>query len=417
MMKRATPLRAWRGRLLPVIIALYSAILFGAGYAAGQGVPVARAAQAESSDAALRPLLRIWTLLHEDYFKQPLDDLQLVQGAIDGMLATLGDPHTSYMPPAEFDSLTESLEGEFEGIGAEVDVVDGVLTIVSPIADSPAEAAGLRPGDQVIAVDGVAIADAFTDPMGAITLVRGKAGTPVVLTIRRAGKSFNVTIIRARIPLVSVRGRMLEGEGRDIAYVSIESFGEKTAGELRETLTTLMAQQPAGIVLDLRGNPGGSLESAVRVASHFLGNGLVLTEEWGDGERLDYPIYPNGLATETPLVVLIDGGSASASEIVAGAIQDARRGTLIGTKSFGKGTVQHWHTLDEGDGGVRITVARWLTPKGRWVHGRGLSPEITISITEADIAAERDPQLDGAVRLLHGERVRGDIPPWERYRQ
>lgn len=375
---------------------------FLGGYLAGQRAPVARA---QGSDDPLRRLHTIWDLVHEEYFDQPLDDEALLQGAIDGLLDTLGDKHTSYMPPDEFGMFNEELSGSYSGIGALVEAEGEELLIVSPYEGSPAEQAGLQPGDRIVAVDGTPVST-FDDPLAAISLVRGPQGSPVTLLMERGGEPFEVTLVRDEIEMVSASGELLE-EG--IAYVRIMDFGQNTVAQLRESLDELLAEEPVGLILDLRGNPGGSLDAAIQVASEFVGDGTVMIEQWGDGHRTSYTARPGGLATDPalPLVVLVDAGSASASEIVAGAIQDRGRGQLLGETTYGKGTVQNWHDLGDGNGGVRITVARWLTPDGRWIHEQGLTPEIPLRPGAAELAGGGDIQLDSARALLLGQPLPG----------
>jgi len=290
-----------------------------------------------------------------------------------------------------------TLQGEYEGIGAWVDPSGDYLTIVTPMKGSPAEKAGLKPGDKVIAVDGEDVTG--VNPELVIRRVLGPAGTPVRLTILREGQEpFDVTIIRAKITIPSV-----EGEMRDdgIAYVQLHTFGDKTTTELRNTLEDLMAQNPKGLILDLRNNGGGYLNTAVDVASEFLPKGqVVLYEEYKDGTRKAYKTHGGGHATEIPMIILVNEGSASASEIVAGAMQDYGRALLVGTTTYGKGSVQNWIPLSNNQGAVRITVALWLTPKGRQISGKGLQPDVEVEMTEEDVEAERDPQLDKAVELI-----------------
>jgi carboxyl-terminal processing protease len=221
----------------------------------------------------------------------------------------------------------------------------------------------------------------------------------VTLTILREGEPepFDVTITRANITVPSVDSEMLDG---NIGYIQLFTFGDSTTEDLRSALEELLAQKPKGLILDLRNNGGGGLQTSIEVASEFVGDGVIMYEEYGDGTRDTYNAIKGGLATEIPLVVLVNEGSASASEIVAGAIQDTGRGQLVGVTSFGKGSVQNWIPLKDDQGAVRVTIARWLTPNGRTIHEIGLEPDIVVELTEEDIAAERDPQLDKAIELL-----------------
>jgi carboxyl-terminal processing protease len=344
------------------------------------------------------PFWQSWELVHEHYVDQPVDDDILMRGAIDGMLAALDDPHTSYMEPEQYEMLNTQLQGEetYEGIGAWVDTSSDYLTIISPIPDSPAEAAGLRTGDKIIALDG----EDMTGIDGELVRkqVLGPAGSSLRLTILREGlEPFDVTIIRASINVPSVDGKMLD---EDIAYVRIFVFSDDATEDLRNNLKELLAQDPVGLILDLRGNGGGFLETSVDVASEFIQDGVIVFEEYGDGDRRTFEARKGGVATDIPMAVLINEGSASASEIVAGAIQDHDRGMLIGTVSFGKGSVQIPTTLDNNQGAVRITVARWLTPDSRTIHQIGLTPDIDVEFTEDDFSAGNDPQLDKAIEIL-----------------
>lgn len=345
------------------------------------------------------PFWEAWDIVHEQYVNQPVDDTLLMQGAIRGMMEAVGDDYTYYMDPQVYETETSSLSGEYEGIGAFVDTRGDYLTIVSPIEGSPAEAAGLRPGDMIIAIDGEDMTG-YT-PEEARQRVLGEAGTTVVLTVAREGETepLEFSIVRARITVPSVTGEMLDN---GIAYVDINTFGEKTTPELRAKLDELLAQNPKGIVIDLRFNPGGYLITSVEVASEFLDEGVVLIEQYGDGSRDTYNALGNGRATDLPIVILINEGSASASEIVAGALQDHGRAELVGTQSYGKGSVQTLAPLSNDQGAARVTIAKWLTPDGRAIEGVGLTPDYLVELTEEDAANDRDPQLDKAVEILLG---------------
>jgi len=344
------------------------------------------------------PFWQTWDLVHQEYVDQPVNNETLMRGAIRGMLESLGDPHTSYLDPEEYKTLTSQLQGEdsYEGIGAWVDTTSDFLTIISPIPGSPAEKVGLRTGDKIVAIDG----EDMTGIDGELVRKRvlGPAGSLVTLTIQRAGQEpFDVKITRTKITVPSVDARMLDN---NIAYVRLLIFADNTKDELEKALKEQMAQNPRALILDLRGNGGGYLESAIDVASEFIDKGVIVSEQYGDGTKRSFDARKGGLATDIPMVVLINQGSASASEIVAGAIQDLGRGKLVGVKSFGKGSVQIPTPLKNNEGAVRITVARWLTPNGRTIHGVGLTPDVEVQITEQDFAQNRDPQLDKAVELL-----------------
>jgi carboxyl-terminal processing protease len=363
------------------------------------GTPVAstKSESPQSREELFRPFWQAWDLVHDQYVDQPVDDELLMRGAIQGMLDSLGDDHTAYMDPVTQDAIDTQLQGEYEGIGAIVDTTVEYLTIVSTYPDTPAEKAGLEPGDQIIAVDGEDMTG--VDPELVRREVIGPAGTKVKLTIQREDteEPFDVEVTRAKITLPNVESEMLEG---DIGYVLLYTFGDRTARDLRNALRELMAQQPKGLILDLRNNGGGYLHVAIDVASEFVEEGVVVYEQYGDGTRETFEAEGNGLATEIPLVVLINAGSASASEIVAGAIQDYDRAELVGETSFGKGSVQIVSDLMDDQGAVRITIARWLTPEERTIHGVGLEPDVKVDLTDEDVKADRDPQLDKAVEIL-----------------
>ena len=267
---------------------------------------------------------------------------------------------------------------------------------------SPAEQAGLRAGDEVIGVNGEDVTG--LDPSLVIRQVLGPAGSTVSLTIRREGltEPFVVEIVRAKIDLPSVESEMLED---NIAYVRLLTFGADTSNDLTRALRDLQREDPVGLILDLRGNGGGFLTSAIDVASEFIPDGVILIERFGDGEETIHQARPGGKAVEINLVVLINGGTASASEIVAGAVQDHERGLLVGETSFGKGSVQNWVELDDNQGAIRVTIARWYTPGDRLIHGIGLSPDVEVLIPESGLDEGEDPQLDEAIKLLLGEAV------------
>ena len=341
----------------------------------------------------------VWDIIQENYYGD-LPDMQTVTyGAIRGMLETLGDEYTSFIEPDIAAILEEDASGTFEGIGAFVRMrEDGKLEIVSIIEGSPAEAAGLQGGDLVVAVDGQSIVGYSL--YEAIILIRGPAGTEVTLTIERPGEegTFDITVTRARIEIPVVEWEMLD-EG--IGYVHLREFSATATEQLEESLRQILAEHPKGLVLDLRNNPGGWLDQAVRVADLFLDDGVILIERSYDGEEI-FRSYDGDLAEDVPLVVLVNGGSASASEIAAGAIQARGRGILIGERTLGKGSVQRPYRLSDGSE-LRVTVARWYTPNDVAIHGQGLTPDVEVPFPE-DVGPDEDPQLDRAIEyLLTGE--------------
>lgn len=352
----------------------------------------------QTTDQLFKPFWQAWQIVHDQYVDQPVDDTALMRGAIRGMMEALGDKHSSYMDPVQYKQAETSLAGEYEGIGAWVDLTGDYLTIISPIPNTPAEKAGLKSGDQVIAIDGQDMTGVASEI--AHQKVLGPAGTNVTLTIKREGADapFDVTITRAKVTVPSVESKMLDN---NIAYVQIIQFGEKTTSELKTQLKDLMNQNPKGLILDLRNNGGGYRDTAVDVLSQFLPAGkIAMYEEFGDGTKQEFKTSGRGLATDIPMVVLINEGSASASEITAGALQDYGRAQLVGVTSYGKGSVQVWTALDNNEGAVRVTIARWLTPNSRQINGVGLTPDIKVEITADQIKAGEDPQLDQAVNIL-----------------
>ncbi|NMC11630.1 MAG: S41 family peptidase [Chloroflexi bacterium] len=375
-------------------------------YLIGQGnIPSAEHAQSGGKtelNELFSPFWQAWNLVHDQYINQPVDDVALMRGAISGMMDSLGDPHSSYIDPDQLAAFTAQIEGEqYEGIGAWVDPTGDYLTIISPMVGSPAEKAGLKPGDKIIAING----EDMTGIDGELVRQRviGKKGTTVHLTVLRPGveEHLEFDITRDAITASNVMSRMLDD---NIAYVRLLAFGdEKTISDFRTTLKNLLAEQPAGLILDLRYNGGGLLDSAVDIASEFISEGVIVYEQYGDGKKIKYEAKSGGVATEIPLVVLIDEGSASASEIVAGAIQDTGRGKLVGMKSYGKGSVQKWINLVNNQGAVRVTIANWLTPNERSINLVGISPDIKVEITKEDAEAGKDTQLEKAVEALLGK--------------
>jgi carboxyl-terminal processing protease len=382
-------------RILIVLAALWLALCLSA-TSVGIGFLVGRSGIGGSVDS-FGPLTQTWDIIHNRFVHQPVDDVKLIQGGINGMMESLGDENSTYMEPETYQSATDYLEG-YEGIGAEVDIDGDYLTILATFPGSPAEKAGLKPGDEIVKIDGVDMTGKNNAESRDHLL--GPAGTHVVITIRRSGEPdlLEFDIVRAKIEPPVVESRMLDG---NIGYVSLGVFSETADPQLEDALNALLEENPGGLILDLRQNLGGLVSSAVDVGSQFLPeNTLLFYEKDKAGKESQYFTHGGGLATEIPLVVLVDGYSASASEILAGALQDHRRAQLVGTTTYGKGSVQEWIPLMNNLGAIRITVALWYTPNGRQIDGQGLTPDVEVGLSEAEFQAGEDPQLDRALEIL-----------------
>lgn len=347
-------------------------------------------------------LWTVWRLLLKHYIEaEKLQTQPLVFGAVRGMVQAVNDPYTVFMPPEENKEFRDALNGELEGIGAQLALREEKIVVIAPLKGSPAERAGLRSGDIIREVDGVATEG---QPLPAVVhRIRGKKGTSVTLLIERpkTDAAITLTIVREEIRVPSVESRLEEREDGTVAVVVINQFGGETIPEMGRALKGLEGNKLRGMILDLRGNGGGYLEGAVDMTSLFLQKGKVVTVQGRGKDPQVHYVDGRPALPDLPLVVLIDQGTASASEIVAGALQDHARANIIGMKSFGKGTVQEVVDLPGGSS-LRVTTARWLTPSGRDLGKEGVSPDIVVERTPEQIENEQDPQLDAALeRLLH----------------
>jgi len=353
-----------------LLLAAIVAISFGAGCALGTRT---------SAEQGLNIMEQAWNIIFQDYVdKDRLDASALTQGAIEGMVEALDDPYTAYLDAENYQLSLRSFEGKIEGIGASVATKDGNITIIAPIADSPAEKAGIRAGDVILEIDGQSTSGmSLTE---AVLHIQGPKGTPVTLSVLHQGETEPevIEIVRAEIELPSIRFEMRG----DIAYINISHFSERTAEELYPVLESIN-QQAVGIILDLRSNPGGLLETVIDVAGFFLKEGVVVDVVNNEGKHAASPVRPSGITTDLPLVVLVDGYSASGSEVLAGALQDYGRATIAGSKTYGKGSVNILRQLKDGSG-LYITNARWLTPNGRLIEGEGLSPDYELELEGED---------------------------------
>ncbi|MES2210711.1 MAG: S41 family peptidase [Chloroflexota bacterium] len=410
--------RSGRGALLlglavVLVIVLSGGALFASGYVLGQRQS-AQPGTPATDEAAFQPFWDVYAAIRDRYALGPVDKKALIEGAIKGMVEAVGDPYSTYLTSEEFRNTLQDISGEFEGIGAEIGTVnakgetvdcatfgpDCRLVVVAPLDGSPAAAAGLKPGDVIAKVDGGTL-DGLT-PSEARDRIRGKKGTPVVLQIERIGiAAFDVTIIRDVVRQREViTDQYADGT---IAYVRLTGFSENGATTFVDAVKKAVDAGQTKIILDLRGNPGGFVTAARTVASAFIAEGPVFWEEDSQGNVTPTESLGKGVATDPGIhvAVLIDKGSASASEIVAGALQDTGRGTLIGETSYGKGTVQTWIELNDDAGGVKLTVAKWLTPNKRWIHKVGLVPDIAVAIP-ADTPSGTDLVLERAIAFLSG---------------
>ncbi|HET9416123.1 MAG TPA: S41 family peptidase [Candidatus Limnocylindria bacterium] len=411
--------RASRSSALPWIVglglaAVVGTLLFIGGFLAGGG---GSSAGCVAPNEAFASFCEAYDRLQERYVDE-LDPEKLAEGAIQGMFQYgVEDPFSGYMPPEQYQQALGDLSGSFGGIGAEMAVRNVEdpedlaactelnaacrLVVVAPLADTPAERAGLQAGDVVLAVDGESVEGTLMNDQ--ITAIRGEPGTDVTLTLQReGGEPFDLTITRAEIELQEVETELLEGH---IGYISLNGFSDRASEQFAAGLADLLEQGADQIVFDLRDNPGGYIDAAQEIASQFLDDGLIFIQESAGDDVREYTSTGSGVATDPdlPVVVLVNGGSASASEIVAAALQERGRATLIGEPTFGKNTVQVWGRL-ENDGGVRITISRWFTPEHNSVAPNGIQPDIAAARTETT-PPDEDPILAAALEFLADQPV------------
>ncbi len=397
-----------------LVFALGAGLGFGFGRLSANTVPVAySAATGSAADQAQRADLdtqfaTFWEamdVLYGNFYGALPDGKEATYDAIRGVVARLGDPNTSFLEPAEADLFRTNIAGSFEGIGARVewDTEANTLKVVEPFENQPAWNAGIRRGDLILAVDGESVVG--TDLNSAVARIRGPRGSTATLTIQRVAAAeatpsapYEVEVVRAQIESPTVTTEAL-GEDGEIGYIRLYTFNENAGALVKQAVEDAVQRGAQGLILDLRGNSGGLLREAVKVAGIFLDESVVLNERFKDGSEEIYKSSGDPVTTELPLVLLVNEGSASASEIVAGAIQDAERAPLVGVTTFGKGSVQIPQSLSDGSI-MRVTIARWFTPKERTIDGVGLTPDVVVEITEEQRAAGTDPQRDRALEEL-----------------
>ena len=367
-------------RNLKIVLVILLIFLLGVSIGLGRFQRVSALSNSTYED--LKVFSDVLGLVQKEYVEET-NSKDLVYGAIKGMLETL-DPHSAFMPPNMYKEMREETQGRFEGLGIEITMKDGVLTVVSPIEDTPAFKAGIQAGDQIVKIEGELTKDLTL--MDSVKRLRGPKGSKVTITIMREGltKPREFTLIRDVIPIRSVRHELLE---KNYGYIRVSQFQEKTSSEFEKEMKALEEENKAplkGLILDLRNNPGGLLEQAAQIADQFIESGLIVSVE---GRREDqnrkYYAHPEGNISHYPLIVLVNGGSASGAEIVAGAIQDHGRGILLGTHTFGKGSVQTIFPLKDGSG-LRLTTARYYTPNGRSIQAKGIVPDIIVEPSQPE---------------------------------
>lgn len=397
------------GSLLTFLaMALFGAGAFGAGYATGR-LDLVRAAPAATVPGALpgdpSVIGEAWRIVEREFYDRArVDPARMSLAAIEGMLEALEDPYTVVADPERTRRQSEEIRGAFDGIGISVEVRDGKLVVARVVDGSPAVAAGLRVGDAIARIDDEDVVD---PELGAVVAkLRGPRGSRVALTVGREGVAspLRVEVVRGEVRTAPIVARMLPN---GVAYLGISAFTTTTGRDLREQLEKLGSEKPVGIVVDLRNNPGGVLQSAVDVASQFLADGVVAYEQRRDGVPKAFYVRRSegSAAIDVPLAVLVNKGSASAAEIVAGALQDRKRAVLVGEPTHGKDSVQKVHRLSD-QSSIRITTARWFTPQRQPLAGRGLQPDLAVTMSEADRRAGRDPQLDSAADYLRTRLAR-----------
>lgn len=340
---------------------------------------------------------QVWDLVSSEYVdKKAIDPQKMFYGAVAGMVASLGDPYTVFLPPTEQKSTQEEINGSFEGVGIQLGYdKEKRLAVIAPVQNTPADRAGIKPGDLILKInDKEAVSLSLPE---AVNLIRGPKGTTVSLEIYHDGdaKAKTVELKRDTIVVESVKfEEKTTPKGKKVALIKLSRFGERTFAEWSKAVSDTLASGPDVIILDMRNNPGGLLDGAVFIGSEFIKDGNIVLQENAKGEKIPYKVNREGKLLNLPLLVLINKGSASASEIVAGAIQDTKRGKLIGEISFGKGTIQESQDLPEKTG-IHITTAKWLTPDERWIHQKGLTPDVEVILSEEQLKTEsNDPEKD-----------------------
>lgn len=384
--------------ILLLVVSFWLGLLLGQkSYNTGNGQVVNKISQPDylSKDVDFDLFWQTWQLVKDKYVDQPVSETKLFYGALKGMVSGLEDPYSLFLDPKTTEDFEQELTGNYEGIGAEIGIKNGYLTVVAPLPGSPAEEAGLMAGDKIYGIDDHDTTDMTVDQ--AITYIRGKAGTEVKLHVVHDGEKElkEIAITRKAINIKSVTWEYQD----NLAIIEVSSFNDDTESEFNKAIKDILAKNPKGIILDLRGNPGGYLDVAVKMAGEWLGNQVIVKEGLDNQKQSEYYGDSQARLKNFKTVVLVNVGSASASEIVAGALQDYGIATIVGETTFGKGSVQELIPLKDGSS-VKITVAKWFTPKGRSIDQAGIKPDIEVDLTKDDYDNNRDPQMAKAEELL-----------------
>ncbi len=397
---------------LSVFVLIFLSAIFGGGFYLGQNKggrfmrterPLAYSPEAENNVTSTAASIldfnlywEVWDNLKSNFVdKSKVTDQALFYGSLKGMAQSAGDPYTVFMDPKEAKEFADDLAGTFEGIGAEVGMRGDVITVIAPLDGTPAQKAGLRSGDKIYAVDAKSTLGLTVDEV--VKKIRGPKNTKVVLTIIRGkDKPRDITITRSIIIVKSVKTE-LRSDG--ILVIRVSNFNDDTEALFNEAVSLALLKNPKGIILDLRNNPGGYLETAVAMASEWVEFGPVVVEQFSDNHKNEYPASGHPRLKDFPTIVLINGGSASASEILAGALRDYKKATIVGETSFGKGSVQNIRELT-GGASLKVTIAKWLTPAGDFIHEKGIKPNIEVKLSATDLDKNLDPQFNKALELL-----------------
>lgn len=409
--------RKYAGIYFGLIVAV---ILFGSGILAGQFIsfnrPVTNAAENSdwstniinfstdknlTKDVEFNKFWEVWQKVKSKYAVQPVKDSDLFYGAMQGLAAGVGDPYTVYFPPKAAEEFNKSLDGEFSGIGAEIGVKNNELVVIAPLPGTPAEKAGLVPGDKIYAIDKVVSIN--MEANAAVQKIRGIAGTPVVLTVMRTGftKTKDFTIIRQKINIPSVTFSI---KNKNVAYLRIMQFNQNTVPDFDKYVKQIKDKKITKLIVDLRNNPGGYLESAVSLGSEWVTEGKIVSEKYSNGDINDHFTSGNHPLQNVKTVVLVNGGSASASEILAGALQDHKKATIIGEKTFGKGSVQEYENLSDGSS-LKITVALWYTPNDKNINEQGIKPDVEVKEDWSKEKVGEDIMIKKALTILNAKPV------------